>query len=137
VSFANYQDIQLSLAGPGITRYVTNKQDDQLQDCFDAIESLETEIAGINEEMEATQRRIAAIEKQISESAVVMSNIRENLKARKLQKEFKEVEEKLAELDMEEAYKARRIFDAKIKSSKEQESKYQGEVSLNCHTMRS
>lgn len=81
--------------------------------------------------IEALRKSKSAIEKEIHESDSFLSNLRENERIRKLRRDIKANEEKIAAFDIEEAAKARRQFDEKYAAEKKREGGMEAEVT-NC-----
>jgi DNA repair protein RAD50 len=79
---------------------------------------------------------IASIDKEISESSASTTNLRENLRVRKLMHSIVETQAEIDSMDMEQAAKARRHFEDKYKVEKRRETEMQSRVcnkdALNC-----
>jgi DNA repair protein RAD50 len=58
-----------------------------------------------------------------------MTNLRENLRVRKLMRDIVETQAEIDSLDMEQAAKAKRHFEEKYKVEKQRETQMQSQVS--------
>lgn len=110
-------------------RFVRDRVEQQLEDCVEKVEQLRGDIERKNQEIEAVQAVIANIEKEIHESGSRVSNLRDNLRVRKLEKQIIETQANIDSYDMEEAARARRNFDEKYTLAKKEENDLNSEAS--------
>ena len=79
-------------------------------------------------DLESTRSTIGIIDKEVNESNASMTNLRENIRVRKLAKEIEATQAEINAMDMEEAAKARRQFDVKYNLEKQRETEMQSKV---------
>lgn len=109
-------------------RYVREKRARLLKDAISQIEDLHAEIQQFNSQLEAARTTIGGIEKEIHESGASMANLRENIRVRKLVKDIATTQAQIDTYDMEEAAKAKRIFQEKYQKEKDRETEMQSKV---------
>lgn len=102
----------------------------RLKDCLEQIEELENEITSTNGQLEETRVAISSIDKEISESGAFVANLRENMRVRKLIKDITATQTEIAQYDLDEAAKAKRIFDEKYSVEKQKETDLHAEVCI-------
>lgn len=126
----------LDLTHSSIERYIREKRSRQLKDCEQRIIEYESKINQLMEVIESTRSTIGVIDKEVNESNASMTNLRENIRVRKLVKEIAATQTEIDAMDMEEAAKARRQFDLKYNLEKQRETEMQSKVrraqSLTC-----
>lgn len=108
--------------------YVKDKRARLLQECTAKIEELDAEIATLSRKLEDARKVLAAIDKEINESAASMANLRDNIRARKLVKDIAATQAEIDQYDLEEAAKAKRLFEEKYQIEKDKETELQSRV---------
>lgn len=109
-------------------RYVREKRARRLKECTEQRGELEDDIARLTGELEETRVAISVIDKEISESGAFVGNLRENMRVRKLIKDIASTHAEIAKYDLDEAAKAKRIFDEKYSIEKQKETSLHAEV---------
>ncbi len=92
------------------------------------IEDLQAKIHQLGEQLENARSVVSGIEKEIHESGASMANLRENLRVRKLVKDIAATQAQIDTYDMEEAAKAKRIFQEQYQKEKDRETELQSKV---------
>ncbi|KAF7987104.1 hypothetical protein HWV62_291 [Athelia sp. TMB] len=115
----------LNSLNKGVERYVRDKRAKALKDCIEMIDSIEQDIQRFVTEIEDVREGIAKLDKEINESGASVSNLRENLRLRKLVRDITATQEEIDSYDMEEAAKAKRNFEEQYNVKKTQESELQ------------
>ena len=82
--------------------------------------------------MSGVRDSINAIDKEIGAGDASVANLRENIRVRKLVKDIAAVQAEIDTYDMEEAAKAKRIFQDKYQKEKDRETELQGKVRCLC-----
>lgn len=100
-----------------------------MQECEENVKKCEADVQDLTQQLEKIRGVIAKIEKEINESGASMSNLRENIRIRKLGKEIIDMQTEIDSYDMEEAAKARRNFQEKYGAAKDQETELHTAVS--------
>lgn len=111
-------------------RYVQQRKEQQLRDSNALLEEAKEEIKELEKQVEEAREKIAKIDKEISESGSTLSNLRENIRLRKLVTQIQETQTEIDSYDMEEAAKAKRTFQDKWKIAKNKEETLQLEVHI-------
>ncbi|TFK24963.1 P-loop containing nucleoside triphosphate hydrolase protein [Coprinopsis marcescibilis] len=93
-----------------VERYARDKRDRSLDDCVVKIQQCKEEQGEANTKIQDCRDAIKAIEKEINEAGASQTNLRENLRVRKLQKEIVDIQSQIDSYDVEEAAKAKRNF---------------------------
>ncbi|TBU46351.1 hypothetical protein BD309DRAFT_1078711 [Dichomitus squalens] len=75
--------------------------------------------------LEQIRAKLGDIDKEISEAAVTLANLRENIRFRRLKRDLAATEAELDAIDMEEAAKAKRIWTEKWNVEKQKETELQ------------
>ncbi|KAH8104626.1 AAA domain-containing protein [Cristinia sonorae] len=116
-----------SLAGMNkrVERLAKEKVSKQLDKCNERIQEYEAKIQSLNGQVEAVRAVVQSFEKEISDAGAAMANLRENIRVRKLMKDIAATAAEIATYDMEEAAKAKRIFQEKYSLEKEKETQMQ------------
>ena len=112
-----------------ITRYVRGKRARLLTECAAKIEELDNDITALNSQLEETRSTIGEIDKEISEGGAFVGNLRENMRVRKLIKDIAATQAEIETYDLDEAAKAKRIFDEKYSVEKQKETNLHADVS--------
>ena len=110
--------------------YERQRRTRKLQECTQQVEDAEAQISAGQKAVDVLREEARAIEKEIHASGAIQANLRENARFRKLQREVVEIEQKIAGLDLEEAGRAKRQFEAKWADAQERETKLLNAVSL-------
>ncbi|EPT05284.1 hypothetical protein FOMPIDRAFT_148443 [Fomitopsis schrenkii] len=108
-----------------IDRYTKEKRGRQLKECNEKIEELEDQVKDLNLELGKVRDNIRLIDKEIGESSASMSNLRENLRIRRLRQDIAATQAEIDAIDLEEAAKAKRIFEEKYNIEKQKETQLQ------------
>lgn len=87
------------------------------------VEEAEAQISKRQKTIDGLRDEARAIEKEIHASGAVQANLRENARLRKLKREVVNIDQKIAALDLVEAGKAKRQFEAKWAAAQERETK--------------
>lgn len=103
------------------SRYKRQKKEDELKRCSSDLTECESQLQEINNQLEGAREIISGIEKEIHESGASLSNLRDNIIARKLTKDIAKTQAAIDSHDMEEAGKARRNYDEKYEPAKRRE----------------
>lgn len=111
-----------------VRRYIREKRGRQLKDCEQRIAEHESGINQLSTDIESARNTIGVIDKEVNESNAAMTNLRENIRVRKLVKEIDATQAEIDAMDMEEAAKARRQFDLKYNLEKQRETEMQSKV---------
>ncbi|KAF7792625.1 hypothetical protein EIP86_003722 [Pleurotus ostreatoroseus] len=111
-----------------IERYVKEKRSRLLKEANAAIEQLQADMEELGQQIEKARSVVSGIEKEIHESGASMANLRENLRVRKLVKDIAATQAQIDTYDMEEAAKAKRIFQEKYQKEKDRETELQSKV---------
>ena len=93
-----------------------------------AVRMIEEQIKDLNIELEKVRNNIRLIDKEIGESSASMSNLRENLRIRRLRQDIAATQAEIDAIDLEEAAKAKRIFEEKYNIEKQMETQLQSSV---------
>ncbi|KAI0702294.1 hypothetical protein BC835DRAFT_1404375 [Cytidiella melzeri] len=109
--------------------YVRGKRARLLSECAQKIEELDSEIMELNGKVEETRVEISGIDREISEGGAFVGNLRENMRVRKLIKDIAATQAEIATYDLDEAAKAKRIFDEKYAVEKQKETDLHAECS--------
>ncbi|KAF9783547.1 AAA domain-containing protein [Thelephora terrestris] len=110
-----------------VDRYIREKRSRQLKECEHRITEHESSISELAKDIESTRDTVAIIDKEVNESNASMTNLRENIRVRKLAKEIEVTQAEIDAMDMEEAAKARRQFDVKYNLEKQRETEMQSQ----------
>ena len=113
-----------------IERYVRDKRDRRLEECSAKIEELEDQISELKRKLDDATKTDEALAKEIHESTATVANLRDNLRARKLVKEIADTQAEIDQYDLEEAAKAKRLFEEKYTIEKEKETALQSKVQV-------
>ncbi|GJF00265.1 DNA repair protein rad50 [Phanerochaete sordida] len=111
-----------------IERYVRDRRERRLKECTAKIEELAGHISDLERQHDEAVKAEKAITKEIHESTATQANLRDNLRARKLVKNIADTQAKIETYDIEEAAKAKRLFEEQYMVEKEKETKLQGQV---------
>ena len=109
-------------------RYIRERRGRQLHECEHRITEHESRINGLAADIETTRGTIATIDKEVNESNAAITNLRENIRVRKLGKEVEATQAEIDAMDMEEAAEAKRKFDIKYNLEKQRETRIQSKV---------
>ena len=109
-------------------RYIREKRSRQLKECEQRITEHESKIGKLATDIESARDMVAIIDKEVNESNASMTNLRENIRVRKLAKEIDVTQAEIDAMDMEQAAKARRQFDQKYNLEKQRETEMQSKV---------
>lgn len=100
----------------------------RLKDINEAIEEKEAEVQEQALKLEQIRTKLSEIDKETSEAAVTLANLRENIRFRRLKRDLTATEIELDAIDMEEAAKAKRIWTEKWNVEKQKETDLQTKV---------
>ncbi|PCH40037.1 hypothetical protein WOLCODRAFT_162047 [Wolfiporia cocos MD-104 SS10] len=116
---------KLNAMNDNVKRYSSNRRGQLLRECNQQIEDCELQIQSLTRELEGLRIGIEALDKEINESNSSLINLRENLRLRKLKQDIAATEAEIDALDLEEAARAKRIFDEKYNAEKQKETRLQ------------
>ncbi|TCD70142.1 DNA repair protein rad50 [Steccherinum ochraceum] len=108
-----------------VERQAKEKVSKQLERCNERIRDHEAKISSLNSDVESARSIVQGFEKEISDAGAALANLRENIRVRKLIKDIAATVAEIAMYDMEEAAKAKRIFQEKYSIEKEKETHMQ------------
>lgn len=101
-----------------------------MQDCNAKIMDKESEIQNGLEDVDKARAAVYQLDKEISDADNTMSNLRNNLRVRKLVKDIAEAQTEINSFDMEEAARCKRLFQERYKIEKDKETDMQTKVSV-------
>ncbi|KAI0269907.1 hypothetical protein BC834DRAFT_819813 [Gloeopeniophorella convolvens] len=105
-----------------IDRYIREKRGKRLQECSDSIAQYEATIQGHRLNIEQIRKTIAQLDKEINEGGAALTNLRENRRIKKLQRDIEGTQRDIDSCDLEEAAKAKRNFEEKYQPEKDKEN---------------
>jgi DNA repair protein RAD50 len=108
--------------------YVRNKSAKALKECGENIEQFQKEIQDLVSAIEDARAVISKLDKEINESGASVTNLRSNVRLRRLIRDIAEIQNEIDSHDMDEAAKAKRTFEDQYKVKKAQESELQSRV---------
>ncbi|KAF8586295.1 hypothetical protein K439DRAFT_1341218 [Ramaria rubella] len=106
-----------------IMDYERQRRARKLQEVTRQVEEAEANISEGQKIVYRLREETRVIEREIHASGAVQANLRENARFRKLQREVLEIDQKISDLDLEEAAKAKRQFESKWSDARERETK--------------
>ncbi|KAE9395077.1 P-loop containing nucleoside triphosphate hydrolase protein [Gymnopus androsaceus JB14] len=112
-----------------VERYVQGKREQKLRAQQALLDESTSEIKKFEKQVEEARNRIAQIDKVINESGSSLSNLRENIRLRKVIRQIEVAQAEIDSYDMEEAARAKRTFNEKWKVAKDREDKLQNKFS--------
>lgn len=115
-------------------RFVKERKQRDLDECLIKIDQCEQELGEAEARLEACRTSIKQIEREISESGASNTNLRENIRVRKLKKDILEIQAQIDQFDVEEAARARRNFNAQWEKRNEEQSQLNTKVSSRLDT---
>ncbi|OBZ71496.1 DNA repair protein RAD50 [Grifola frondosa] len=116
---------QLDRMNRAVEDYVKKKRGRLLREVAEKIEEQESTIKRLETQLEEIRSTINGIDKEINEAGASVANLRENIRVRKLAKDIADTQAELDSVNMEEAAKAKRIYDAKWEVEKQKETDLQ------------
>jgi len=116
---------KLEAANKSIERFIRDRRGRRLKDCNEEIDQQEAEIKDLGMKLEKVREGISRIDKEISESGAAVANLRENLRVRRLVRDIAAAQAEIDSYDLEEAAKAKRIFEEKYGVEKQKETDVQ------------
>ncbi|KAH7924955.1 hypothetical protein BV22DRAFT_469854 [Leucogyrophana mollusca] len=108
-----------------VERYIRDKRSRLLDECSERIERFEVAIQELGINIEKVRESIAKIDREISESGSSTSNLRENIRIRKLVRDIATTQAEIENCDMEGAAKAKRNFEERYQAEKQRETEMQ------------
>ncbi|THH27305.1 hypothetical protein EUX98_g6880 [Antrodiella citrinella] len=108
-----------------VERQAKEKISKQLDKCNERIQDVEAKILSYTADVESARSKVQTMDQEISDANAAMSNLRDNIRVRKLMKDIAATAAEIATYDMEEAAKAKRIFQDKYTLEKERETQMQ------------
>jgi DNA repair protein RAD50 len=115
--------------------YVRNKSAKALKECSENIEQFQKEIQDLVRAIEDARAVVSKLDKEINESGASVTNLRSNVRLRRLIRDIAEIQNEIDSHDMDEAAKAKRTFEDQYKVKKAQESELQSRVYDVCSYM--
>ncbi|KAF8836218.1 hypothetical protein BDN67DRAFT_974411 [Paxillus ammoniavirescens] len=126
-----------------VDRYVREKRARLLTECAEKVEDYEGEITELGIKIESIREAIANIDREINESGSSVSNLRDNIRLRRLVKDIAATQAEIDSYDMEAAAKAKRNFEDRYQVEKQRETEMQskyahigGEISSHNETLK-
>ncbi|KAF9219190.1 hypothetical protein BS17DRAFT_718386 [Gyrodon lividus] len=116
-----------------VDRYVREKRARLLTECAEKVEHYEGEITELGIKIERIRETIAKIDREINESGSSISNLRDNMRIRRLVKDISGTQGEIDSYDMEAAAKAKRNFEDRYQVEKQRETEMQSKVCLYAH----
>ena len=126
---------EIVMRGDPLTPYHRNSKDkiaSRIRDINELIEDKEAEVQEQALKLEEIRAKLGDIDREISEAAVTLANLRENIRFRRLKRDLAATEAELDAIDMEEAAKAKRIWTEKWNVEKQKETDLQTKVRSMC-----
>ena len=130
---ANTSSVKRELACPGkelTNRYLSEGNDRKIRENEAAAEDIRSQISSANDARATVDAVIATIQDELGRSESYRSNINFNILDRGEIKQIKELQDKIAEIDLDSMAKARKEFNIKYKDKMEEEKKVADEVLL-------
>lgn len=112
-----------------IEKYVREKRGKGLRESQTRSEELKAEIAELVAQLENARLAVAAIDKEINEGGATLANLRSNIRIHKLEVDIAAIAEEIEGLDVEEAGRARAVFEQKYNAEKAKETRLASHVS--------
>jgi DNA repair protein RAD50 len=109
-------------------RYVRDRRSRKLKESVDHLETIEGEIQQLTSAVEKARESIAEINREISEGAAMVANLRENLRVRKLQTMIEAAQEEMDKYDLDAAARAKESFEKKYSGDKQKETDLHAKV---------
>jgi DNA repair protein RAD50 len=109
-------------------RYLTEGNDRKIRENEAAAEDIRSQISSANDARATVDATIATIQDELGRSESYRSNINFNILDRGEIKQIKELQDKIAEIDLDSMAKARKEFNIKYKDKMEEEKKVADEV---------
>ncbi|KAG2001813.1 RAD50 [Coprinopsis cinerea AmutBmut pab1-1] len=119
----NARTDKLAAVHKDVERYARDKRDRLLEECIENIKQCKEHQGEATSRLQGCREAIKVIEKEINEAGASQTNLRENIRVRKLQKEILEIQAEIESYDVEEAAKARRNFQDQWEKRKEKEER--------------
>ena len=109
-------------------RYVHQRREQRQRECEAQLEDSNVEIKKLERLVEEARERIAKIEKEINESGSTLSNLRDNIRLRRIAKQIQETQTEMDSYDIDEAARAKRNFSDQWKAKQDVEERLQQKV---------
>jgi DNA repair protein RAD50 len=114
-----------------INRYLSEGNDRKIRENESSAEEIKSQISSANDARATVEAQIAIIQDELGRSESYRSNINFNILDRGEIKQIKELQDKIAEIDLDSMAKARKEFNIKYKDKMEEEKAVADEVSLS------
>lgn len=112
-------------------RYLSEGNDRKIRENEAAAEDIRSQISSANDARATVDAVITTIQDELGRSESYRSNINFNILDRGEIKQIKELQDKIAEIDLDSMAKARKEFNIKYKDKMEEEKKVADEVLLS------
>ncbi|KIK52043.1 hypothetical protein GYMLUDRAFT_372486 [Collybiopsis luxurians FD-317 M1] len=112
-----------------VERYVQQRREQRQRECEAQLEDSNVEIKKLEKLVEEARERIAKIDKEINESGSTLSNLRDNVRLRKIAKQIQETQTEMDSYDIDEAARAKRNFSDQWKAKQDVEERLQQKFS--------
>jgi DNA repair protein RAD50 len=112
-----------------IDRYIAEGNDRKIRENESQIEDLKREMTAATEARAAVETNLQATLAELAKSESLRSNIIQNIRYRKGEKEIAKVQEQVDEIDIESAAKARKEFNTRYSKNLQEETHQQNAVS--------
>jgi DNA repair protein RAD50 len=109
-------------------RYVREKRGRRLQESIEKSEALAQDIADLSKDVETTQKFVNDLNREIAAGGSTVSNLRENLRIRRLQADIEAIQAEIETYDLDAAAQAKKNFEERYTSLKEKENRLHAEV---------
>jgi DNA repair protein RAD50 len=110
-------------------RYIKDQGARKLKRCQEKIEDLQDALNRSTEDIAKLRADEDALAQEVSSANTTLSNLKDNIRLRKINRDIQEVETEKAGLDLEEASRARQQFDERYGPAKAQEEEANRQVS--------
>ncbi|MBW0467450.1 hypothetical protein O181_007165 [Austropuccinia psidii MF-1] len=118
---------QLETVNREIERFVQLGLEARIRRCQDDLNELDQQVKGTTEKMAAIQQMQTDIDKESAKAKAFERNISDNIRLRAYRSEIRQLEESLAELDVEGATRASRKYDEEYHKARKYQTDLQAE----------
>ncbi|KAK7469247.1 DNA repair protein rad50 [Stygiomarasmius scandens] len=125
----NLSKDKLDVIQKQIEKYVQQRRPQAVKEFDTKLEDSKAELKTLSNRLEECRKRISDIDKEINEGGSYLSNLRENQRVRKLEKQIADTQAEIDSYDLEEAAKAKRLFKEKWEPAKAEENRLQTKYS--------
>ncbi|PBK97431.1 hypothetical protein ARMGADRAFT_987149 [Armillaria gallica] len=129
VQASNQSNDRLESIHKDVERYVMQRRAQKLAENERRSEQADLEIKECMDSLQKCRESITQFDREIGGGDAKRANLQENIRIRQLARQVKDIEDKIAGLDLEAAARARRNFEEKYGPEKEKEQKLQASYS--------